>query len=162
MHFGVVVNAYAERNDLGGMNSWISRMIKAGFQPDLATFNTVLKALAARGDFESMQALLDQMRGVVIKPNTTSYTPILSLLARRRDPIAAEEIYRKMIAEGMNPDTQAVASIMNAHVEAGSWGGVIRAFDFFPPCLEELPESTARHQHREHAPKGVRPHRRSA
>ncbi|KLO05347.1 hypothetical protein SCHPADRAFT_1002962 [Schizopora paradoxa] len=130
-HFGVVINAFVEENDTAGMNDWIARMADAGFPPDLATFNTVLKMFAAREDFESLRSLLEHMRGSGIQPDLTSYTIIIALLARRRDPIAAEEVYRRIIDEGMNPDTRAVAAIMNAHVEAGSWGGVIRAFDFF-------------------------------
>lgn len=130
-HFGVVINAYVVEDDSSGMNAWMTRMAEAGFQPDLATLNTVLKILAAREEFDALRDLLEHMRGSGVHPDLTSYTIIIGLLARRRDPIAAEEMYRQIIREGIDPDTRAVSAIMNAHVEAGSWGGVIRAFDFF-------------------------------
>jgi hypothetical protein len=39
-------------------------------------------------------------------------------------------MYKQAIRDGIVPDRRMVAALMNAHVEAQSWQGVIRAFDY--------------------------------
>ncbi|KAI9068511.1 hypothetical protein FKP32DRAFT_1754395 [Trametes sanguinea] len=130
VHYTTLIFAYAQVGDLDGVNLWLKRLSHAGFHPDVHVYSIILESLANRGDLDSMSVVLDQMRDINIRLNTVLYTTLISILADRRDPMGAERIYKRAIDEGVTPDRKMVTSIMNAHVEAGSWEGVIRAFDY--------------------------------
>jgi pentatricopeptide repeat-containing protein PET309 len=129
-HYTIVIFAHAQRGDFDGMNTWLKSMTEAGYLPDVFVYNIILKSFAMRGEVDSVAAVLDQMRAAGIKPEPVSYTTVVTLLAERRDSIAAEAIYKRAISEGVVPDRRMITSLMNAHAEAGSWQGVIRAFDY--------------------------------
>jgi pentatricopeptide repeat-containing protein PET309 len=130
VHYTIVIFAFAQRGDFEGMNTWLEAMSKAGFPPDAYVYSIILKSFAKRGDVGSVGAVLDQMRKAGVQPNLISYTTVVALLAKRKDPVAAEAIYKRAIQEGIFPDRRMITSLMNAHVEAGSWQGVIRVFDY--------------------------------
>ncbi|KAF7332314.1 hypothetical protein MKEN_00112900 [Mycena kentingensis (nom. inval.)] len=129
-HFNVGLFAHAVSGDFAGTKHWLSLMRKVGIQPDAYCFSTILKTFAMRGDLESISNVLDQMRAARCNPNRVTYTNVMTLLAHRKDPTSTEAIYSRAIREGVIPDTKMVNTVMNAHIESGSWSGVIRAFDF--------------------------------
>ncbi|OCB89571.1 hypothetical protein A7U60_g3263 [Sanghuangporus baumii] len=129
-HYATMINAYSVRDDISGMNKWLDRMLADGYTPDLATYNIILKGVAQRDDMQSLNTLLDQMRDSAVPPNINSYTTIIKILARRRDVLGAEAMFKRMVREGITLDRIAITTLMNAHVEAGSWRGVIRIFDY--------------------------------
>lgn len=130
VHFTIVVYAHAERADYDGLNFWLQAMSKAGHAPDIYVYSIILKSFAARGEVDSVAAVLDQMRAAKIQPTRVLYTTVISLLAYRKDPVSAEAIYKRALREGITPDRKMITSLMNAHVEAGSWAGVVRVFDY--------------------------------
>ncbi|OAX44042.1 hypothetical protein K503DRAFT_579847 [Rhizopogon vinicolor AM-OR11-026] len=130
VHYTIVVYAHAERADYDGLNFWLQAMSKAGQVPDIYVYSIILKSFVMRGEVESVSAVLDQMRAAKIMPTRVLYTTVISLLAHRRDPVSAEAIYKRALREGISPDRKMVTSLMNAHVEAGSWAGVVRVFDY--------------------------------
>ncbi|KAG1752534.1 uncharacterized protein EDB91DRAFT_1077902 [Suillus paluster] len=130
VHYSILVYAHAERADYDGLNFWLQAMSKAGIVPDIYVYNIILKSFAMRGEVESVSAVLDQMRAAKIMPTRVLYTTVISLLAHRRDPVSAEAIYKRALREGITPDRKMITSLMNAHVEAGSWAGVVRIFDY--------------------------------
>jgi pentatricopeptide repeat-containing protein PET309 len=130
LHYSIVIFAHARRGDLDGMNSWLETMSQAGYPLDAYVYNMILKAFAMRGEVDTVAGILNRMRAAGVEPSHISYTSVITLLAHRQDPVAAEAIYRRAIREGVVPDRRMITSLMNAHVEAGSWTGVIRAFDY--------------------------------
>ncbi|KAG0709887.1 hypothetical protein DFH29DRAFT_20150 [Suillus ampliporus] len=130
VHYSIVVYAHAERADYDGLNFWLQAMSKAGLVPDIYVYSIILKSFAMRGEVESVSAVLDQMRTAKIMPTRVLYTTVISLLAHRKDPVSAEAIYKRALREGITPDRKMITSLMNAHVEAGSWAGVVRIFDY--------------------------------
>ncbi|KAG1755441.1 hypothetical protein EDB19DRAFT_1823036 [Suillus lakei] len=130
VHYTIVVYAHAERADYDGLNFWLQAMSKAGLVPDIYVYSIILKSFATRGEVESVSAVLDQMRAADIMPTRVLYTTVISLLAHRRDPVSAEAVYKRALREGITPDRKMITSLMNAHVEAGSWAGVVRVFDY--------------------------------
>jgi pentatricopeptide repeat-containing protein PET309 len=130
LHYSIVIYAHAQKADFDGLNVWLQAMSNAGFSPDLYVFTNILKSLALRGDMESIVGVLNQMRTTGIQPNYVTYTTVITLLARRRDPAGAEVVYKRAIEEGVVPDRRMITALMNAHVAAGSWKGVIRVFDY--------------------------------
>jgi pentatricopeptide repeat protein len=130
LHYSVVIYAHCQKADFNGINVWLQSLSEAGFSPDSYVFTNILKSLALRGDMESTVAVLDQMRTLGVQANYVTYTTVITLLARRRDPAGAEVIYKRAIEEGVVPDRRMITAMMNAHVAAGSWKGVIRVFDY--------------------------------
>lgn len=130
VHYTIVIFAHAQRCDFEGMNAWLEAMSKAGIVPDEYVYTVILKSLAQRGEVDSVAALLDQMRKAGMQPSVIPYTTAITLLAQRKDPVAAESLYKRALQEGVVPDRRMITSLMNAHVEAASWKGVIRAFDY--------------------------------
>ncbi|KAI9000808.1 hypothetical protein BD414DRAFT_472820 [Trametes punicea] len=130
VHYTTVIFAHAQVGDLDGVNVWLGKLSRAGLRPDLHVYSIILQSFASRGDIESMSTLLDQIRQNNVTLNAVTYTTLISTLAERQDPIAAERIYKRAIDEGVIPDRAMITAIMNAHVEAGSWHGAIRAFDY--------------------------------
>ena len=130
LHYSIVIYAHSQKADFNGINVWLQSMSEAGFSPDLYVYTNILKSLALRGDMESIVAMLNQMRTAGVRPNYVTYTTVITLLARRRDPASAEVVYKRAIEEGVVPDRRMITAMMNAHVAAGSWKGVIRAFDY--------------------------------
>ncbi|KIM91205.1 hypothetical protein PILCRDRAFT_59320 [Piloderma croceum F 1598] len=138
VHYTIVIYAHAQRSDFDGMNAWLETMSKAGITPDEYVYSVILKSFAKRGEVDSLASVLDQMRSADMQPSVILYTSAITLLAQRRDPVGAEALYKRAIEEGVVPDRHMVTALMNAHVEAASWQGVIRAFDY-------LKSSPARH-----------------
>ncbi|KAJ7686084.1 hypothetical protein B0H17DRAFT_1332936 [Mycena rosella] len=129
-HFTVGIFAHAQRGDFGETGLWLNLLSKAGMQPDAYVFTTILKSLALQGNLDDIASVLDQMRAAGCPPNLVTYTTVMTLLAHRKDPASTEAIYVRALSDGIVPDSMMIATLMNAHIEAGSWKGVIRAFDF--------------------------------
>ncbi|KAJ7129359.1 hypothetical protein C8R44DRAFT_732327 [Mycena epipterygia] len=129
-HFAVGIFSHAQKGDFSGSTSWLETMGKVGLQPDTYVYTTILKSFALRGDLDPIASVLDQMRAAGFPPNLVTYTTVMTLLAHRKDPASTEAIYARAIKDGIVPDSMMIATLMNAHIEAGSWKGVIRAFDF--------------------------------
>lgn len=129
-HYTAIILAYSQRMDFDGLNHWLKVMIQAGHPPDAHVFSIILQGFASQGEVDMIAAVLDQMRSADIQPTRVHYTTIIKFLALRRDPASAEAIYKQALREGITPDHIMITALMNAHVEAGSWAGVIRVFDY--------------------------------
>jgi pentatricopeptide repeat-containing protein PET309 len=130
VHYTAVILSFAKVGDRAGMNLWLERMARGGFIPDKHLYTIILEAFASQGEVASVGAVLQQMRASDVMPRQHAYTTVISLLAQRRDPIAAEAIYKQAVEEGVVPDRRMISALLHAHVEAGSWSGVINAFDY--------------------------------
>ncbi|KAF8076662.1 hypothetical protein FPV67DRAFT_1714557 [Lyophyllum atratum] len=129
-HYAGALYAHSRQGDQAGITFWLQDLANTDLVPDDHIFTIVLNAFAHAGDIDSVMAILEQMRSAGIKPNLVTYTIIITLLAHRKDPIGAEDIFKRALNEGIVPDTRMIVAMMNAHVEAGSWKGVIRAYDY--------------------------------
>ncbi|KAI0320658.1 hypothetical protein OF83DRAFT_1238574 [Amylostereum chailletii] len=134
-HYTSVVLAFARSHDLEGVQEWLKRMSQDGVNPDRYVYDIVLQSFALRGEMDVVASLMDEMRMAGIYPRVVTYTNVIAMLAQRRDPVAAEAIFKRAIEEKVVPDRHMVNALMNAHVEAGSWKGVIRAFDYMTNAL---------------------------
>lgn len=130
IHYSTIILAHAQLANFDGIDFWLEKMLQAGCRPDGHVYSIILQCFARRGDVDSVAATLDQMRAAEIKPDHVHYTSVITLLARRKDAVAAEALYLRALREGIIPDRIMITSLMNAHVEAGSWEGVVRIFDY--------------------------------
>lgn len=125
-----IIYAHVRAGDLNGINQWLDEMVRVNIQPDLSTYNMILLAFSKSSDLKSASAVLARMYENDVQPDKISYTTVLSIMADRKDPVSAEQLYQRAIDEGIQPDDVMTMCLMDAHVEAGSWKGVIRAFDY--------------------------------
>ena len=130
IHYTTVILAHAGLANFDGIDFWLEKMLEAGCRPDGHVYSIILQSFARQGDIDSVAAMFDQMRAAKVKPDRVHYTSVVTLLARRKDVVAAEAFYLQALHEGVTPDRKMVTSLMNAHVEAGSWEGVVRIFDY--------------------------------
>ncbi|KAG6336584.1 hypothetical protein ID866_2493 [Astraeus odoratus] len=130
VHYTTVVFAYAQRRDFDGLNHWLKTMMEDGHTPDAHVYSIILESFASQGEVDMVATVLDQMRAANLQPSHIHYTTVIKFLAERRDPASAEAIYKRALHEGITPDRIMITALMNAHVEAGSWAGVIRVFDY--------------------------------
>ncbi|KAF5387886.1 hypothetical protein D9615_000625 [Tricholomella constricta] len=129
-HYAAILSAFSRLGDQAGITRWLQDLANAGLVPNDHIFTIVLNAFAHAGDIDSVTAILKQMREAGIQPNVVTYTIVITLLAHRKDSVGAEAIFKRALKEGIIPDNRMIISLMNAHVEAGSWKGVIRAYDY--------------------------------
>ncbi|KIY49491.1 hypothetical protein FISHEDRAFT_58366 [Fistulina hepatica ATCC 64428] len=130
MHYSMLVYSHAQRGDIDGMNSALSMMRENDLEPNVYVYTMILKGFAMHGDLDSIAVVLEQMNAVGIVPNVVTYTTIIGLLAHRGDSVGAETIFKRAADDGNIPDRVMINALMNAHVEAGTWSGVIRCFDY--------------------------------
>lgn len=131
IHFSTVINAHARAGDAAGASEWLKRMAKSGFPPDRAIYNSILRSFAMRNDVASVAGVLKNMKKSGIERDIRTVTILVSMYARRGDPASAEEIVRNALAmPGFLPDRKLLNSLLSAHINAASWRGVIRIFDW--------------------------------
>ncbi|KAI0796943.1 hypothetical protein C8Q75DRAFT_846382 [Abortiporus biennis] len=130
IHYTAVVLSFARRGDQVGMNHWLRSLISAGFSPDKHLYNVILDSFAAKDDVQAVRSVLIQMREARIPMSHISATTLITLFANRRDPQSADAVFKQALKDGIVPDRQMLSSLMHAHVQAGSWQGVIVAFDY--------------------------------
>lgn len=130
IHFTTLILAHAEVANFDGIDFWLEKMLEAGCRPDGHVYSIILESFARHGDVDSVASMFDQMRTAEVKPDRAHYTSVVTLLARRKNAVAAEAFYLRALHDGITPDRMMITSLMNAHVEAGSWEGVVRIFDY--------------------------------
>ncbi|ESK95162.1 hypothetical protein Moror_13894 [Moniliophthora roreri MCA 2997] len=129
-HYAIAIYSHAQKGDIAGLNHWLGEIARINLQPDVYVFVMIMRAFAKRGDLKSVATVLTQMRENGIPPNQATYNNLITILAHRRDPMGAEIIYKRALNEGIEPNQRMLMAVMNAHVEAGSWRGAIRIFDY--------------------------------
>ncbi|KAG9128269.1 hypothetical protein FRC07_001910 [Ceratobasidium sp. 392] len=130
-HYSAVISAFARSGDEPGASQWIRRMAKSGIAPDAPLYNMILRTFALRNDITSVAGVLKRMHKLGIKRDKRTITTLVSMYARRGDPESAERVIRNALAmPGFEPDRKLLNSLLSAHVNAASWRGVIRVFDW--------------------------------
>ncbi|KIY69709.1 hypothetical protein CYLTODRAFT_488660 [Cylindrobasidium torrendii FP15055 ss-10] len=142
VHYNEVLYVHARAGDVEGLEDWVQYMGEKGVVPDVYTFSMSLQAFAERGDLEAALDVLAKMKKSGVRPNAGTYTMVLTALSRRGDPVTAERVYKDAVSSGIKPNRRMVSALMTAHVQASSWRGVVRVFDYmvstlrFDPSIE--------------------------
>ncbi|KAH7343539.1 hypothetical protein B0J17DRAFT_713714 [Rhizoctonia solani] len=130
-HYSIVIAAHVRCGNEMGASEWLRRMAKAGIRPDLAVYNSILHVFALRGDITSVAGVLKRMKKSGIERDIRTVTILVSMYARRGDPMGAEQVVRHSLTiPGFTPDRKLLNSLLSAHINAASWIGVIRVFDW--------------------------------
>jgi pentatricopeptide repeat protein len=152
----IILDVYARRGDVGKVNSWIVRMLDAGFLPDDIPWEKALRAFAVAGNVRGVVWVLDHMQEIQLRRrkhgadgdgdggkgvdkqhrwsnamNVNVFNILLEFMARRRDPLGANRLWRNVVFAGLvKPDFKSAVKLLRAHAEAGHWNGVIKAWKY--------------------------------
>ncbi|KAI0032954.1 hypothetical protein K488DRAFT_48766 [Vararia minispora EC-137] len=129
-HYTEVILAHERTNKVQGIRHWLERMVQAGIEPDRAVYSIMARHFVNQRELKSVAVLLDQMIDRGFKLPREVFTTVIHALGQRRDPRAAEALYTRALEIGVKPDRMMNAALMDAHVEAGSWIGALRVFDY--------------------------------
>ncbi|KAI0089058.1 hypothetical protein BDY19DRAFT_993291 [Irpex rosettiformis] len=130
IHYSGVILAHARKGDFVGMEEWTVKLTQAGFRPDGHVYSIILQGFAERNDMSSVGKILRWMKSANQPLSAYTATSVIAMLARKKDFNGAEEMFKLSVDEGVVPDRQMVTAVMNAHVEAGNWTGIISTFDY--------------------------------
>ncbi|KAK7676888.1 hypothetical protein QCA50_020144 [Cerrena zonata] len=130
VHYTNLISAFSRAGDQVEVHEWLNKFQETRITPDGHFLHTILENFINLGDVESATGVLTQMRQSKIFPRLYAYTSLISLFADRREPEGAERIFKRALKDGVVPDGEMLFAYMFAHVEAGNWAGVIRAFDY--------------------------------
>lgn len=130
VHWTSLLLAFAEVNDMNGLLTWLQRMEERGFHADEFVYSILVDSYTRRERFDELEILLQRMREAGRPPDRFAYTSLIAHSTRANDVEAADALFKRALQDGVQPDGAMINALMNAHVEAGSWRGVILAFDF--------------------------------
>ena len=130
MHFVPLVTAYATIGDADGITQCLDLMSRCGYRPEVRIFNEIVRCYAKRGDQDAVFRTIGQMRDEGVVPNEATFLVLIKMHGQRRDIFGAEKMFQAARSAGYEPTQRLVLELMRAHVNASSWRGVIRIFDY--------------------------------
>ncbi|KZS94112.1 hypothetical protein SISNIDRAFT_465654 [Sistotremastrum niveocremeum HHB9708] len=128
--YEAVLYAIAQVGDTERLTEWLKKIVQAGHRITPELYRIILHGFSFGMDIDGAYRVLAQMRDGGSNPDIQCYTAVLIILSNRRDAVGAERIYKIAIDQGLTPDKKFISALMNVHVQAGSWQGVVRAFDY--------------------------------
>ncbi|KIK67766.1 hypothetical protein GYMLUDRAFT_81301 [Collybiopsis luxurians FD-317 M1] len=130
-HYGVAIYSCAKSGKIDEINRWLEEMVKGGHKLGIVVYNMIMQAFARSGNMSALRGVLEQLKESKTPPTIVTYVQLMTALAHRRDIAGVEALYKEAVKErGLTPNIRMVNTLMNAHVMAGSWKGVIRVFDY--------------------------------
>ncbi|KAG8906127.1 hypothetical protein FRB99_007517 [Tulasnella sp. 403] len=138
-HYAVIIHAHSSRGDVAVARSWLSKAAEEGCNLDPPLFNSILSALAKQQDFGGVESLLREMEENAVPRTLVTYNILVAMFARRQDPVSAEQLVRQAIEEGIRLDDKLIHTLIQAHIAAGSWNGVVRVIDFLSRVPDQSP-----------------------
>ncbi|TCD67565.1 hypothetical protein EIP91_012262 [Steccherinum ochraceum] len=130
VHWTSLLLAFAEVNDINALLMWLQRMEERGFQADEFVYSILVDSYVRRQKHEELEVLLQRMRAAGHPPDRFAYTSLIAHSTKAKDVEVADALFKRALEDGIEADAIMVKSLMDAHVEAGSWRGVILAFDY--------------------------------
>ncbi|KAF5393046.1 hypothetical protein D9757_001285 [Collybiopsis confluens] len=130
-HYGVAIYSCAKGGKIDDINRWLGEMVENGHKLNVVIYNMIMQAFARSGNMSALRTVLEQLKESKTPPTVVTYIQLMTALAHRRDIAGVEALYKEAVQDqGVVPNIRMVNTLMNAHVMAGSWKGVIRVFDY--------------------------------
>jgi pentatricopeptide repeat protein len=127
----IMTSGYATLGDASGVVRWVQRMREESRVKEVdLPWHDVLRAFAKTQNAGAMARVLRYMQAIGARKGIDTYRTLMWMMLDRRDPLNAERVFRAAIQDGIKPDIRLVQLLVQCHVNAGSWKGVIRAFDW--------------------------------
>ena len=127
----IMTSGYAALGNSNGVIRWMQRMREESRVKEVdLPWHDVLRAFAKSQNAGAMAKVLQHMRVIGAKKGVETYRTLMWVMLDRRDPLNAERVFRAAIQDGIKVDIRLIQLLVQCHVNAGSWKGVIRAFDW--------------------------------
>ena len=127
----IMTRGYANLGDSAGAMRWVQRMRDESRVTEVdLPWHDLLRAFAKSQNAGAIVRVLQHMQSIGAKKGIETYRTLMWMMLDRRDPINAERVFRAAIQDGIKPDIRLIQLLVQCHVNAGSWKGVIRAFDW--------------------------------
>src|SRR5258708_10627496 len=124
-------SGYAAIGDTNGVMRWIQRMREESRVKEVdLPWHDMLRAFASSQNAGASVKVLQHMQVIDAKKGVETYRTLMWMMLDRRDPLNAERVFRAAIQDGIKLDIRLVQLLVQCHVNAGSWKGVIRTFDW--------------------------------
>jgi len=116
-----VINACAQRKDVGRAEEWLNRMLAAGVAPNQHCVNAVINACvqADRVDRAEWWFGASQAWDTPVMPNIVSYNTLINAHARAGNPALAEKWLHSLTEANLAPNEVSYGTVINACAEAG-------------------------------------------
>jgi pentatricopeptide repeat protein len=127
----IMTGGYSTLGDPSGVMRWIQRMREESRVKEVdLPWHDVLRAFVKTQNAGAITRVLQHMQAIGAKKGIDTYRVLMWMMLDRRDPLNAERVFRAAIRDGIKPDIRLIQLLIQCHVNAGSWKGVIRAFDW--------------------------------
>merc|ERR1719217_1905478 len=110
MHAHVLVVQLAEK--------WLAKMLEAGVEPNVITFNAVIAACAKAGNGQRCEHWLDKMRRAGVQPSSFTYNSAAKPSVVKGDYERVEKYMNDLRAEGSPLDDFCLTSLLHAYGNA--------------------------------------------
>merc|ERR1719217_1189547 len=110
MHAHVLVVQLAEK--------WLAKMLEAGVEPNVITFNAVIAACAKAGNGQRCEHWLEKMRHAGVQPNSFTYNSAAKPYVVKGDYERVEKFMSDLRSEGSPLDDFCLTSLLHAYGNA--------------------------------------------
>lgn len=114
----VLANAIVGR--LEAATSWFERMVGAGFEAGVDSYNAMISTCGKRGYHETALRWFERMANVGVQPNLGTFNAVLYSAALKFDETVAQDMMSKLKAAGFEPDSESYASMVIMYAGAGA------------------------------------------
>lgn len=128
--FYLLLRATLKANRLNEAENLIETMSQFGILIDLSVLNPLFQCYVQRNDLSAALSLFDEIVRSGHQPNKATYTALIKLFACNKDVTSAAAVVASMSKAGLQPDRFVLGTLLDAHIEAGSWAGAIKLFDY--------------------------------
>jgi len=100
---------------------WLSKMLDAGVEANVVSYNAVINACAKAGDQVQASAWLKWMSDAKVQPNAISYNAVLDACAKAGDTERSATTFDAMKEHGIQPTIVTYASLARPFARKGVW-----------------------------------------
>ena len=84
--------------DVGGAESILQRMRRAGLRPSIAQYNCLLQVYSHAGDINNVQDVIQEIKEIGLEPSESTYTLCARAYHKAGDPLTDSEVSQLFVA----------------------------------------------------------------
>jgi len=119
-----LIAAYVRNDELGKVQTISSRLILAGWRPEIKTANFLLKACASRGCVEFVDALFAKFSLLKLQPTSETFEALMLARLQTGDSVAAIRTYRDFRQRNLDAQPALFRLLLKATYRIGQRGQV--------------------------------------
>jgi pentatricopeptide repeat-containing protein PET309 len=144
-HFAAIFQGLVRQWNGNTMEEWIKHMRERRVKPNATACGLMMEHYAQEDRPDDIVKLFEEMDREKIRADSVVYNVAMAYFARRKDAMTVESLFKRMLNEGVEPNSLLINTLMNAHVEAGSFAGVLKALKYTRARFPRVPLSIDTH-----------------